>query len=264
MTTLRIRQGFTLIELLVVVAIIALLIAILMPSLASARRNAQTTACLSNLRQLGITTRMYTMENQNTLPGWDNSFSAGNQKPVMDWTNQFCDMMNISPQWVGWGNAGQNRPVKPYMCPGAVAPFENLSNPYWSQRRPTTYTISFFASSPNAANHYWANYTWAKTGMFEEGSFAIFADSYMPDAITPYGNTQFYFSADQNSSPILPYQGETVAFRHGSGDPFSDSRRSANAVFLDGHASVLTWAEFTKVNLSRANAELIGHPDLAK
>lgn len=52
-------RGFTLIELLVVVSIIAILMAILMPALNRARASAQAVYCLSNLKQWGITTRMY-------------------------------------------------------------------------------------------------------------------------------------------------------------------------------------------------------------
>jgi prepilin-type N-terminal cleavage/methylation domain-containing protein/prepilin-type processing-associated H-X9-DG protein len=62
------RVGFTLIELLVVISIIALLVAILLPALGSARKAAQLTACASNVRQIGLALSMYAMDNNRHMP----------------------------------------------------------------------------------------------------------------------------------------------------------------------------------------------------
>lgn len=66
--SLRHFAGFTLIEILVVVAIIGLLIAILLPSLAKARDQARVPVCLSNLKSMGLMTQLYLNNNKEYYP----------------------------------------------------------------------------------------------------------------------------------------------------------------------------------------------------
>ncbi len=69
--TLSAKRSFTLIELLVVISIIALLVAMLLPSLERGRKAANTILCASNLKQIGIAIYSYCTDNGDVLPpGW--------------------------------------------------------------------------------------------------------------------------------------------------------------------------------------------------
>ncbi len=62
------QGGFTLIEILVVLAIIILLAALLFPALARARENARRTSCMSNLKQIALSSNMYLQDNDRRYP----------------------------------------------------------------------------------------------------------------------------------------------------------------------------------------------------
>lgn len=102
------RRGFTLIELLVVVAIIAVLISILLPSLRAARKLAKRVVCASNMRQLGIGMFSYATEmedwiigapNGSGFPAWDQT-ERSDRLPttVWDWANPMTPYLGRSAQ----------------------------------------------------------------------------------------------------------------------------------------------------------------------
>jgi prepilin-type N-terminal cleavage/methylation domain-containing protein/prepilin-type processing-associated H-X9-DG protein len=104
---LKKKKAFTLIELLVVIAIIAILAAMLLPVLAAAKRRAQRINCVSNMKQVNLSFRIWEGDNNNEYPMSVSTSIGGAEESVVSnqgtyqtysaqsgMTNVFCVMSN--------------------------------------------------------------------------------------------------------------------------------------------------------------------------
>jgi prepilin-type N-terminal cleavage/methylation domain-containing protein/prepilin-type processing-associated H-X9-DG protein len=104
----RQRRAFTLIELLVVMGLIGVLMSLLLPVVGKARAAARSTACLSNIRQLGTTFQLYVAETKGRLM-YNVIFTP--QTPDVAWN---CNWMGVAERYQVKGQA--------LLCPSAIDP----------------------------------------------------------------------------------------------------------------------------------------------
>jgi prepilin-type N-terminal cleavage/methylation domain-containing protein/prepilin-type processing-associated H-X9-DG protein len=136
--------GFTLIELLVVVSIISLLISLLLPALAQARKSAENLQCQTNLRGISVGVHQYVADNKNDMPNRYYTSSEFGLHEFMPWVSRIEPYYMISNPLPHSPVDARNYP-KPWYCSASkLPPARNMTTAYW-----TNYAINMGLAHEN-------------------------------------------------------------------------------------------------------------------
>jgi prepilin-type N-terminal cleavage/methylation domain-containing protein/prepilin-type processing-associated H-X9-DG protein len=252
----RIRKGFTLIELLVVVAIIALLISILLPSLARARAQTRSVVCQSQLREYGRACMYYLDDYQDIFPPHRHDIEGsldGRGFPhwfhLLDW------------YWLGeykrpLRNVPLNeRELRLARCPELNADHDDGGDWSWNYTHAdigygyNAFWLGLYAWWDTGDCDYFPNAmskVWTKTSDIRRSAECIlFADSHPAggDRYGQYSSTLFYpyiagnewvHSLGEGVSTRHMSTGNTVLYRYGNFS-WNYGNGWGNCCFVDGH-----------------------------
>jgi prepilin-type N-terminal cleavage/methylation domain-containing protein/prepilin-type processing-associated H-X9-DG protein len=249
-------RGFTLIELLVVIAVIALLIGILLPALASAKRAGRAAVCLSNFRQLALGWNMYCDENRDVmLPLRPADAGGGVSNPANQY--EVGNGLKYRPRWIATmgsyvglhpfdepstADIRQDYQGKVYQCPEAAERTDERNHCYG-------YNYQFLGNSRTVNGRFW-NYPLRRSRIMSLSGTVLGADSMGSAAGVPaasrlpyqlrgtdvnaIGNEGYPMDPPRltaNSDRCTPSARSAIELRH---------QKRVNAMFLDGHAATFT------------------------
>ena len=234
------KKTFTLIELLVVIAIIAILAAMLLPALSTAREKARTASCAGNLKQITTYLIIYCTDNDDIVPAVNVSESA--------WLSA-----------INKTNPELQKLEKLLVCPSAGGvPRKNIEYTHgWA----TTYGMNYT---------YWGNIA-SKTGVWspmkkifdkKAGTALVITETFLgPNVLWDHLEKVFmgYKSSHlYNTYPPAGHHGnkKATAYTSVGGDRAVETRDGIHAAYLTGHVAMLS---YTAVGDYRNSLEYWGY-----
>ncbi len=218
----RVRiSGFTLIELLVVIAIIAILAALLLPALAKAKSQAQSTQCKSNLKQMGVATHLYADDNTDKLPY---AWATGHDPNINNFQHLLVKYIKSTAFAAGTATTNSDFAVSVYRCPVRMQEnhwqqyktYAGVGNPWKISYGMNQYTSADFPAS-------------SATGQPPKGPTAKMSSVPKPTDTLLIADLSYRLN-----HPAVIYLTETdIGYKHGG--KLHQPNGKANIIFMDGH-----------------------------
>ena len=250
---IRTARGFTLIELLVVIAIIAILAAMLLPALSSAKAKAQAVKCMNNTKQLMLAVRMYADDFQDKLPPNDYHYTTPMSPAIRNWvcgtmtvaSDAVNDDLIVNPTYSVLATYQRSREL--FRCPA-----DNTTATYNGETKPRVRSISMnsavgtrYQTSPRGAPIAGG---WLP-GTYNENQTTWRTYGTMSSMTDP-SPSELWVLMDENLNTI---NDASLAVQCGASSAlFIDAPSVAHAgaagiAFADGHSEIHKWVEeFTK------------------
>ena len=202
------NSAFSLVEILVVIAVLAILMAMMIPIAKGVLENGRTARCLSNLRQIGSGIFNYAAENDGRIvPDFDGRYRWAELLQVTGYLNTGVTEQNFSQAI---------RPSSILLCPAAKIEFDGT---YWvsSEKRGRLYGATY------GINRYVSYYN-------EDPTMSTFRQLRLQGISQPQ---QLYLLTDSYHTSVLNYPHIPEVF------PAKIHRGAANILFCDGHVETV-------------------------